>query len=312
MADSEWRKDKDSNLLSSHINVIGARGCEKCDLLETRLFNAHVELKTARLIIELLLEDVKRPGEASEGAEWDIGGEPQLFSNERNRIQMQANRHAKRNDNLEERNEMWVKTRGCMDSMVNLKDIIKPTEASESLRDYVHNVENQSSTVKYKREGSAQIMNTIPVIINGTVQFDCDKVPQITPRIKVTATSCGVQTSVITAGRNEFERPNRNKNLNCNSDQTMLTNEIKVTLSSNEEDNTSAKDMMNSKTMNLSNYVKNKDSVKNCVKLNKDSHKILLIGDSHIKRLHLNFDKFLIENMKFWDSLNLVPKLVIS
>jgi hypothetical protein len=223
MADLEWRNDKDSNQFSCQKSVIGARGCEKCDLLETRLFNAHVELNTARLIIELLLEDVKRPGEASEGAECDIEGEPQLSSNESNRIQFQANRHAKRNAYLKEQNEMWVKSRGCMDSMFNLKDVTKPTEASESLRDFVHNVENQSNTAKYKREESAQIMNTIPVIINGTAQFNCGKVPQITPSMRVTATSCG---------------------------------------NSKEEDNISANYMMNSKSSNLTNYVNIKDSAK--------------------------------------------------
>jgi hypothetical protein len=285
MGDSEWCADKDSNQFSSQKSVIGARGCEKCDLLETRLFNAHVELKTTRLIIELLLEDVKRPGEAFEGAEWDIEGEPQLSSNESNRIHIQVNRHSTRTINLKELNEMWVKTRDCMGSMFNLKDVIKPTEASESLRDYVHNVENQSYTAKFKREEFAQIMNSIPVIINGTVQFICDKVPQITHRMKVTATSCGVQTSVITADRNdEIELPKGNKNLNYKSDQTIPNNKIKMTLTSKEEDNTSANNMMNSKTSNLSNYVNIKDSVKNCEKVNKDSHKILLIGDIHIKR----------------------------
>jgi hypothetical protein len=64
MADIGVREDDESKLLFSQIIGKSAECCERCITLENQLLSAKKELKTARLIIDLLLEDVESSGDA--------------------------------------------------------------------------------------------------------------------------------------------------------------------------------------------------------------------------------------------------------
>ena len=64
MADVRVHDTEESILFTSQIIKRRDESCERCKVLKNRLHSAQKELKTAKLIIDLLLEDVKTPTEA--------------------------------------------------------------------------------------------------------------------------------------------------------------------------------------------------------------------------------------------------------
>jgi CHAD domain-containing protein len=88
MTDVEWRDDKDSKLYSSQASINSNTGYEKCAITGNRLHKAREELKTARLIIALFLEDVESPAEPDLGALQDNINELQISSKNNNGIQL--------------------------------------------------------------------------------------------------------------------------------------------------------------------------------------------------------------------------------
>jgi hypothetical protein len=123
MADTERCVANDLELLTSHKSDENTIRCGNCAKLESQLLNAQEELKTSRLIIELLLEDVKCPGETNEDASCTRIDETKTSLNENNWTEIQVDRRRKNTANLKDLNEIWVKTRGCSETLTNFKDV---------------------------------------------------------------------------------------------------------------------------------------------------------------------------------------------
>jgi hypothetical protein len=105
-----------------------------------------------------------------------------------------------------------VKTRGCIET--NFKDVYKQMEVSETIRVKVYNVKNHTTTSKLKQEESEQINSYIPVIVNGSLIFNSDKVPHNTLTMSETTNICGEQTNPIIKDQNGvFEFPNEIRTL---------------------------------------------------------------------------------------------------
>jgi hypothetical protein len=137
MADIGVREDDESKLLSSKIIEKSAECCERCITLETQLLSAQKELKTVRLIIDLLLEDIESPVDADTNAIRKSEDGSQISLNERNWIQIQANPHKKMTVKSKDQNEIYFKTSNRFEALSNLKEAVKPMEASKAVRNIV-------------------------------------------------------------------------------------------------------------------------------------------------------------------------------
>jgi hypothetical protein len=217
-------------------------------------------------------------------------GEIKTSLNENNWTQIQENQHWKSTGNLKDLNEIWVKTRGCIETLTNFKDVYKQMEVSETIRDKVYNIKSHTTTSKLKQEESEQINNYIPVIVYGSLIFNSDKVPRNTLIMSETTNICGEQTNAIIKDQNGvFEFPNEIRTLKGNKSKSI---QIKSTSSKGEkalhnlyvEDEVSANRRKHSKTSTTKKCANSMDRANYSEKQNKDNHKILLIGDSHIKR----------------------------
>jgi hypothetical protein len=141
-----------------------------------------------------------------------------------------------------------------------------------------------------KQEESEYINSYIPVIVNGSLIFNSDKVPHNTFIMSATTNICGEQTNVIIEDQNGVtEFPNEIRTLkgkNSQSIQILSTssNGVKALHNLYEEDEASANRIKHSKPGTSTNCANPMDRATYSVKQNKDNHKILLIGDSRIKR----------------------------
>jgi hypothetical protein len=148
--------------------------------LENQLLSAPKELKTARLIIDLLLEDVESTGDADTNAIRNSEDGSQISLKERNWIQIPTNPHKTMTVKFKDQNEIYLKTSNRFEVLSNLKDAVKPTEASKAIRNIVDKGANQVSVRNYKHDGNAQTINNIPVIVNGRETFYNNKVQIVT------------------------------------------------------------------------------------------------------------------------------------
>jgi hypothetical protein len=94
MADIGVREDE-STLVFSQIIEKSAECCERCVTLENQLLSAQKELKTARLIIDLLLEDVESSGDTDTKDIRNSVNGSQISLKESNWFQIPSNPHKK-------------------------------------------------------------------------------------------------------------------------------------------------------------------------------------------------------------------------
>lgn len=111
MADAERRDDNYLKIFSSQIGDNIGKDCEKCIILGNRLTKIQKELKTAKLIIELLLEDVESLGEADPGVLLDNISELQISPKDKNWNQVQDDPYRKKTLKLKDQSEIYVETK---------------------------------------------------------------------------------------------------------------------------------------------------------------------------------------------------------
>jgi hypothetical protein len=120
MADMVRCKENNLNLLPDQIHNRSDIDCEKCNILENRLLIVQKELKTSRLIIELLLEDVDSPGKKDPGAERDNIQGLQIPLKDINWLHVQDNPHKKKTPEQKHLSEIYLKTENRFAALSNL------------------------------------------------------------------------------------------------------------------------------------------------------------------------------------------------
>jgi hypothetical protein len=187
MVDVEWYDDKDSKLYSSQASINSNTGCEKCAIMGNRLHKAREELKTARLIIALLLEDVESPVEPDLGALQGNINELQISSKNNNGIQLQDSPDKKKITKLKDQNENHLEIKNRFEALTNLINSNGQSGLNKAMHKNVSKSTTAVSILEGNFEESAQMNYSIPVIVNGSIILKSNKVPLYTSTTPETA-----------------------------------------------------------------------------------------------------------------------------
>jgi hypothetical protein len=121
MADAERCDDNDFKIFSSQIGDNTGKEREKCTMLGNRLSEVQNELKTAKLIIDLLLEDVESLGEADSDVLRNNISDLQISLKDKNWSQVQVKSYKKITQKLKDHSEIYVGTKNSFVVRPNLK-----------------------------------------------------------------------------------------------------------------------------------------------------------------------------------------------
>jgi hypothetical protein len=258
MADMGVREEDKSTLIFRQIIEKSAECCERCTTLENQLLSAQKELKTARLITDLLLEDVKSSGDVDTKDIRNSADGSQISLKESNWIQIPSNPHKKMTGKLKDHNEVHFKTNNRFEALSNLNEAFKPMEASKAVCNNVDNGANQVSVRIYQHDGNAQTINSIPVIVNGLKTFYNNEV-QIS------------DTTLSSDNANAYGNKLSNK-------QVISKKKIAVL----------ATDISKNKGNHIPRKMEDSNRRGSVETSNNPKQKILIIGDSHVRGLAVN------------------------
>jgi hypothetical protein len=151
------REENDLNLLPYQIRNKSDIDCEKCNILGNRLLIVQEELKTSRLIIELLLEDVDSPGEKNPGTERDNIQGLQIPLKDTNWLHVQDNPHKKKTPEQKHLSEIYLKTENRFAALSNLTNSTGQSEIKNVLRENIAKSTCQANFVERNIEEKDQI-----------------------------------------------------------------------------------------------------------------------------------------------------------
>jgi hypothetical protein len=145
---------------------------------------------------------------------------------------------------------------------------------------------SQANIVENNIEESAQIKYNIPVIVNGSITMNSDKVPLYMTGASETVLNYDVQATDLLEDR-ECDNVSPRMKLKRNScNNNMHTSFISVNILPNlkEDVKVDTNRMLNLKIREIINDLNAKGRVNYVGSKCKHMHKILIIGDSHVKR----------------------------
>jgi hypothetical protein len=150
----------------------------------------------------------------------------------------------------------------------------------------VSKITSQANIVEHNIEKSAQIKYNIPVIVNGSITINSDKVPLYMTGMSETAINCDVQATDLLVERecdNVFPRMNLNLN-SCINNTHMSVSRANMIPNLKEDVKEDTNRKLNLRIRDITNDSNVKGRVNYVESKYKHKHKVLIIGDSHVKR----------------------------
>jgi hypothetical protein len=123
MADADRRDYSDYKIISSQIGENTGNECEKCTMLVKRLSEVQNELKTANLIMDLLLEGTENMGEVDSDTLQNISN-LQISLKDKNWSQVQIKSYKKITQKCKDQGEIYVGTKNSFEVHPNQKTLL--------------------------------------------------------------------------------------------------------------------------------------------------------------------------------------------